>query len=74
MKPNLSKVLADRKASVDPKKIDERLLEEIRKVFTTGGGIERIYFPTKSGQISDTAQSQTNHYLSRLSGHKSTYS
>lgn len=56
MKPNLSKVLADRKASVDPKKIDERLLEEIRKVFTMGGGIERIYFPTKSGQIPDSAQ------------------
>lgn len=56
MKPNLSKVLADRKASVDSKKIDERMLEEIRKVFATGSGIERIYFPTKSNQIPDTAQ------------------
>ena len=56
MKPNLSKVLADRKASVDPKKFDERLSKEIRNVFAVGGGIERIYFPTKSNQIPDTAQ------------------
>jgi len=56
MKPNLSKVLADRKASVDPGKIEERLLEEIRKVFSAGTGIERVYFPTKSSQIPDNPQ------------------
>ena len=56
MKPNLAKVLADRKASVDPKKIEERLFDEIRKVFSTGNGIERIYFPKKTNQIPDSPQ------------------
>jgi len=54
LSPNLNKLLADRRASVQPKKIEERLRAEVQRVFTTGGtGIERVYFPEKSGQITD---------------------
>jgi len=53
LKPNLAKVLADRKASVETKRIDERANEVIRQVFASGSGIERVYFPTKSSQIPD---------------------
>jgi len=54
LKPNLAKVLADRKASVESKRIDERATEVIRQVFAAGSKIDRIYFPTKSSQIPDT--------------------
>ena len=50
---NLNKILADRRASVQPKKIEERLRAEVQKVFQAGTGSERIYFPEKSGQIAD---------------------
>ncbi len=53
LSPNLNKLLADRRASVQPKKIEERLRAEVQKVFTTGAGVERVFFPEKSGQISD---------------------
>ena len=50
---NLNKILADRRASVQPKKIEDRLRAEVQKVFQAGTGAERIYFPDKSGQIAD---------------------
>jgi hypothetical protein len=53
LSPNLNKLLADRRASVQPKKIEERLRAEVQKVFAAGAGIERVFFPEKSGQISD---------------------
>lgn len=53
LSPNLNKLLADRRASVQPKKIEERLRAEVQKVFSEGKGVERVYFPEKSGQISD---------------------
>jgi hypothetical protein len=53
LSPNLNKLLADRRASVPPKKIDERLRAEVQKVFAGGTGVERVYFPEKSGQITD---------------------
>ncbi len=53
LSPNLNKLLADRRASVQPKKIEERLRAEVQKVFSDGKGVERVYFPEKSGQISD---------------------
>jgi hypothetical protein len=54
LSPNLNKLLADRRASVQPKKIEERLRTEVQRVFATGGtGVERVYFPEKSGQITD---------------------
>jgi hypothetical protein len=51
--PNLNKLLADRKASIQLQKIDERVKAEIQKVFAAGLGVERVYFPEKSNQIPD---------------------
>jgi len=53
LSPNLNKLLADRRASVQPKKIEDTLRTEVQRVFTKGSGVERVYFPEKSGQISD---------------------
>ncbi|MDQ0286286.1 hypothetical protein J2Z49_001400 [Desulfofundulus luciae] len=51
--PNLNKLLADRRASIQADKIDERVRSEIQKVFTEGNGIKPIFFPEKSNQIPD---------------------
>lgn len=56
LKPNLTKVLTDRKASVQAPRIGERMKDEIRKVFEGGAGIEKVFFPEKSGQITDQAK------------------
>jgi len=53
MKENLNKRFADRRASVRDDDIDKRVREEIQKVFPACEGVERIFFPDKSGQISD---------------------
>jgi len=55
LSPNLNKLLADRRASVHPSKIDERVRSEVQKVFKEGSGIERIYFPAQTIQIPDRA-------------------
>jgi hypothetical protein len=52
-KPNLTKVLADRKANIKQPKIEESVREEILKVFKKVEGMEVIPFPQKSGQITD---------------------
>jgi len=49
--PNLTKLLADRKASVPPQRIDERVRAEIEKTFSPMPGVDRVFFPTSSGQI-----------------------
>ena len=51
--PNLNKLLADRRASISEPKIKELLEEEIKKVYSAGPRIERVFFPEKSGQIPD---------------------
>jgi hypothetical protein len=57
LSPNLNKLLADRRASVLSTRAEERIRAEVQKVFAEGkGGVERIYFPEKSGQIPDTAR------------------
>ena len=45
LKENLNKRFADRRASIQSPKIDERARAEIQKVFSAGSGLERIYFP-----------------------------
>jgi len=55
LSPNLNKLLADRQASIPPKKAEERLRAEVQKVFGAGSGVGRCYFPEKSGQIPDVA-------------------
>ncbi|ABS28163.1 ATP-binding protein [Anaeromyxobacter sp. Fw109-5] len=51
--PNLNKLLADRRASVTGAAIDEVVRKEIQKVFAAGSGIERLFFPKKSGEVPD---------------------
>ena len=53
LKENLNKRFADRRASVRDQDIDNRVRDEIQKVFPAGDGVERIFFPEKSGQIPD---------------------
>jgi hypothetical protein len=54
LSPNLNKLLADRRASVQSPRVEERVRAEVQKVFAEGkGGVDRIYFPDKSGQIPD---------------------
>ena len=57
--PNLNKLLADRRATIQPPKIEERVKTEIQKTFAAMpsniSGIERIYFPERSNQIPDRA-------------------
>lgn len=55
--PNLNKLLADRRASVQATRVEERVRAEVQKVFADGKGvIDRIFFPDKSGQIPDVAR------------------
>lgn len=49
--PNLNKLLADRRATIKPERIEERVRAEVQKVFAQGSGVERIYFPEKSIQV-----------------------
>ncbi len=59
LKENLNKRFADRRATIQPPAVDERVREEIQKVFGSGAGIlptstlDRIYFPEKSNQVPD---------------------
>jgi hypothetical protein len=51
--PNLNKLLADRRANIQPEKIEERVKAEVQKVFSQGAGVERVFFPEKSNQVPD---------------------
>lgn len=54
LSPNLNKLLADRRASIQPSKIEERMRSEVQKVFAERkGGEPPFYFPEKSSQIPD---------------------
>lgn len=53
LSPNLNKLLADRRASIQPARIEERIRAEVQKVFKDGSGMERVYFPEASGLIPD---------------------
>ena len=53
--PNLNKILADRRATIQQPKINERIRAEITNVFNSGREIDRTFFPEKSGQIPDAA-------------------
>ncbi len=53
LSPNLNKLLADRRANIEPAKIEERIRAEILKVFERQPGVEMLPFPEKSNQIPD---------------------
>lgn len=53
LSPNLNKLLADRRANIKDPEIEKRIREDIQKVFAAGSGVERVYFPSKTSDISD---------------------
>jgi len=53
--PNLNKLLADRRASIQESAISEIVRAEIQRVFASGPGVERVFFPENSVQIPDRA-------------------
>lgn len=54
-KPELNKLLADRKATVQESKIKDKVFATVQRVFSSGKRINPVYFPEKSSQISDGA-------------------
>src|SRR5439155_377000 len=55
LRENLNKRFADRRATIQPATVEEHVRTEIQKVFSAGAGIERIFFPEKTGQLPDRA-------------------
>jgi hypothetical protein len=53
LKENLNKRFADRRATIQPAAVQERIREEIQKVFAAGSGVERVFFPEKTNQVPD---------------------
>jgi len=53
LKENLNKRFADRRATIQPAAVQERVCEEIQKAFPANSGVERVFFPEKSGQVPD---------------------
>jgi len=53
LKENLNKRFSDRRASIQPPRINERVRAEIQKVFAAGSDVERVFFPDQSNQIPD---------------------
>jgi hypothetical protein len=51
--PNLNKLLADRRASIQGDQVKELIRNEIQNVFASGSGVERVFFPDRSNQIPD---------------------
>jgi Protein of unknown function (DUF499) len=53
LKENLNKRFADRRATIPPAQVEEQIREEIQKVFSTGNGLDRVFFAEKTIQIAD---------------------
>ncbi len=51
--PNLNKLLADRRASIQGDQVKQLIRTEIQNVFASGSGVERVFFPDRSNQIPD---------------------
>ncbi|MGO9179415.1 MAG: ATP-binding protein [Candidatus Limnocylindrales bacterium] len=58
-KANLNQLVADKRAALDPRDVDECAREEVQRVFAdrkgVGRPIESVFFPEQSGAIADTA-------------------
>jgi hypothetical protein len=52
---NLNKRYSDRRANIKAETINDRVREEIVKVFSGQSPIERVYFPERSNQVPDRA-------------------
>jgi hypothetical protein len=55
LSPNLNKLLADRRASIQTQRIGEQVRTTIQKVFTTVPGIQLVPFPEKPNDIDQRA-------------------
>jgi len=53
LSPNLNKLLADRRASIQAEQVKQLVKDEIQNIFASGLGVERVFFPDKSNQIPD---------------------
>lgn len=53
--PNLNKLLSDRRANIKQPRIEERVRAEAQKIFAQQAGVERVYFPERTNQVSDRA-------------------
>ncbi len=53
LQPNLNKLLADRRASIQIEQVKELIKSEIQSTFASGTGVERVFFPEQSNQIPD---------------------
>ena len=53
LKENLNKRFADRRATIPPAQVEDQIRDEIQKVFSTGNGLERVFFAEKTIQIAD---------------------
>ena len=53
LRENLNKRFSDRRASIQPAAIDDRVQNVIEKEFSAGGGVERVLFPVKTIQVPD---------------------
>jgi len=53
LKENLNKRFADRRATIPPAQVEESIREEIQKVFSTGNGLDRVFFAEKTIEIAD---------------------
>src|SRR4029079_13902014 len=57
LSPNLNKLLADRRASIQSIRVEDRIRAEVQKVFAEGKGlVDRFFFPEKTSQIPDAAR------------------
>jgi predicted AAA+ superfamily ATPase len=52
---NLNKRYADRRANIKAKTIDDRIRDEVAKVFSGPSSLERVFFPERSNQVPDRA-------------------
>lgn len=55
LRENLNKRFADRRATIQPKDLEEQIRASIQKEFATGAGIERVQFPEKTSEVPDHA-------------------
>lgn len=51
MRENLNKRYSDRRAGIKEESVVRLVREQVEKVFTGAEGLERVFFPEKSGQI-----------------------
>lgn len=55
LSPNLNKILADRRANITSPQVEDKLLNEVRSLFTKNNNAERVFFPERSNDIADRA-------------------